>query len=118
MRLAPLARQAVAEFLGSAGLVCVVIGSGIAAQRLSPHDVGLQLLENVLATGAGLATLILAFAPVSGGHFNPAVTLAARLLGAATTRQVAVYLPAQLASARPAGSSEVGWRASHLHERP
>jgi glycerol uptake facilitator-like aquaporin len=91
------ARQALAEFLGSAGLVAVVIGSGIAAQRLSPDDVGLQLLENALATGAGLVALILAFGPVSGGHFNPMVTLADRFFGGVTNRQVAVYLPAQLA---------------------
>jgi arsenate reductase len=91
------ARQALAEFLGSAGLVTVVIGSGIAAQRLSPDDVGLQLLENALATGAGLVALILAFGPVSGGHFNPVVTLADRFFGGVTNRQVAVYLPAQLA---------------------
>jgi arsenate reductase len=93
----PLARQALAEFLGSAGLVAVVIGSGIAAQRLSPDDVGLQLLENALVTGAGLVALILAFGPVSGGHFNPVVTLADRAFGGVTTRQVAAYLPAQLA---------------------
>jgi len=93
----PLARQALAEFLGSAGLVAVVIGSGIAAQRLSPHDTGLQLLENALATGAGLVALILAFGPVSGGHFNPLVTLADRVFGGVGNRQVAVYLPAQLA---------------------
>jgi arsenate reductase len=93
----PLARQALAEFLGSAGLVAVVIGSGIAAQRLSPHDTGLQLLENALVTGAGLVALILAFGPVSGGHFNPVVTLADRVLGGVTDRQVAAYLPAQLA---------------------
>ena len=96
MRLTRLARQALAEFLGSAGLVTVVIGSGIAAQRLSPDDVGLQLLENALATGAGLVTLILAFGPVSGGHFNPVVTLADRYFGGVSTRQVAVYLPTQL----------------------
>jgi arsenate reductase len=93
----PLARQSLAEFLGSAGLVTVVIGSGIAAQRLSPDDVGLQLLENALATGAGLIALILAFGPVSGGHFNPVVTLADRVFGGVTNRQVAAYLPAQLA---------------------
>jgi arsenate reductase len=91
------ARQALAEFLGSAGLVAVVIGSGIAASRLSPDDVGLQLLENALATGAGLVALILAFGPVSGGHFNPVVTLADRFFGGVTNRQVAIYLPAQLA---------------------
>jgi arsenate reductase len=90
------ARQALAEFLGSAGLVTVVVGSGIAAQRLSPDDVGLQLLENALATGAGLVALILAFGPVSGGHFNPVVTLADRYFGGVTDRQVAAYLPAQL----------------------
>jgi arsenate reductase len=90
------ARQALAEFLGSAGLVTVVIGSGIAAQRLSPDDVGLQLLENALVTGAGLVALILAFGPVSGGHFNPVVTLADRYFGGVTNRQVAVYLPAQV----------------------
>ncbi|MFD2093902.1 aquaporin [Blastococcus deserti] len=92
-----LGRQALAEFLGSAGLVTVVIGSGIAAQRLSPDDVGLQLLESALATGAGLVALILAFGPVSGGHFNPVVTLADRFFGGVTNHQVAVYLPAQLA---------------------
>jgi glycerol uptake facilitator-like aquaporin len=95
-RLTPVAAQALAEFLGSAGLVTVVIGSGIAAQRLSPDDVGLQLLENALATGAGLVALILAFGPVSGGHFNPVVTLADRFFGGVSNRQVAVYLPAQL----------------------
>jgi arsenate reductase len=96
VRLTLLARQALAEFLGSAGLVTVVIGSGIAAQRLSPDDVGLQLLENALATGAGLAALILAFGPASGGHFNPVVTLSDRFFGGVSSRQVAVYLPAQL----------------------
>lgn len=92
-----LLRQTLAEFLGSAGLVTVVVGSGIAAQRLSPDDVGLQLLENALVTGAGLVALILAFGPVSGGHFNPVVTLADRYFGGVTDRQVAAYLPAQLA---------------------
>jgi len=96
-RFALIRRQALAEFLGSAGLVTVVIGSGIAAQRLSPHDVGLELLENALVTGAGLVALILAFGPVSGAHFNPVVTLADRAFGGVGNRQVAVYLPAQLA---------------------
>ncbi len=97
MQLTALARQALAEFLGSAGLVTVVVGSGIAAQRLSPDDVGLQLLENSLVTGAGLVALILAFGPVSGGHFNPVVTLADRFFGGVSNRQVVAYLPAQLA---------------------
>jgi len=96
MRLSLLGRQALAEFLGSAGLVTVVVGSGIAAQRLST-DHGLQLLENALVTGAGLVALILAFGPVSGGHFNPVITLADRVFGGMTTRQVLAYLPAQLA---------------------
>jgi glycerol uptake facilitator-like aquaporin len=96
VRLTLLARQALAEFLGSAGLVAVVIGSGIAASRLSPDDVGLQLLENALVTGMGLVVLILAFGPVSGGHFNPVVTLADRAFGGVSNRQVAVYLPAQI----------------------
>jgi glycerol uptake facilitator-like aquaporin len=91
-----LVRQAAAEFLGSAGLVTVVIGSGIAAQRLSPGDTGLALLENALVTGAGLVALILAFGPVSGGHFNPVVTLADRSLGGVSNRQTGVYLAAQL----------------------
>jgi arsenate reductase len=97
VQLTALARQALAEFLGSAGLVTVVVGSGIAAQRLSPDDVGLQLLENALVTGAGLVALILAFGPVSGGHFNPVVTLADRFFGGVSNRQVVAYLPAQLA---------------------
>ena len=98
MRSAPLlARQALAEFLGSAGLVAVVIGSGIAAQRLSPADTGLQLLENALVTGAGLAALILAFGPASGGHFNPVVSLADRVFGGISNKQLVTYLPAQLA---------------------
>jgi arsenate reductase len=97
VRVTRLARQSLAEFLGSAGLVTVVIGSGIAAERLSPGDTGLQLLENALVTGAGLVALILAFGPVSGGHFNPVITLADRVFGGVTTRQVVAYLPAQLA---------------------
>ena len=92
-----LARQALAEFLGSAGLVAVVIGSGIAAQRLSPNDVGLELLENALVTGVGLVALILAFGPVSGGHFNPVISLVDRAFGGVKNRQLVAYLPAQFA---------------------
>jgi glycerol uptake facilitator-like aquaporin len=91
-----LARQATAEALGSAFLVAIVVGSGIYAQRLSPHDVGLQLLENSIATGAGLVALILAFGPVSGAHFNPVVTLADRLLGGISAGAAAVYVMAQV----------------------
>lgn len=77
---APLSRRLVAELLGTAMLVTVVVGSGIAAQRLSP-DVGVQLLANSFATMLGLAVLILLLGPVSGGHFNPVVSGADWLLG-------------------------------------
>lgn len=91
-----LARRAGAEALGTAFLVAVVVGSGIAAQRLSPTDTGLALLENSVATGAGLVALILACGPVSGAHFNPVVTLADRLLGGLSTRDSVVYGVAQI----------------------
>jgi arsenate reductase len=92
-----LARKATAEAVGTALLVAVVVGSGIFAQRLSPGDVGLQLLENSIATGAGLIALIVAFGSVSGAHFNPVVTLADRLFGGIATRDAAVYVGAQVA---------------------
>jgi glycerol uptake facilitator-like aquaporin len=76
-----LPRRLLAEFAGTALLLTVVVGSGIAAAQLSPHDVGLQLLENSTATAFGLAVLILLFGPVSGAHFNPVVTAADWLLG-------------------------------------
>ncbi|WP_067813611.1 aquaporin [Nocardia inohanensis] len=77
----PLPRRLAAEFLGTAALVAIVVGSGIAAQQLSPDNVGLQLLENSTATVFGLAVLILVLGPVSGAHFNPAVSLADWLAG-------------------------------------
>jgi glycerol uptake facilitator-like aquaporin len=76
-----LPRRLLAEFTGTALLVTVVVGSGIAAARLSPSDVGLQLLENSTATAFGLGVLILLFGPVSGAHFNPVVSLADWALG-------------------------------------
>ena len=85
----PFARRLLAELLGTALLVAVVVGSGIAAQRLSPDDVGLQLLENSTATVFGLTVLILVFGPVSGAHLNPVVSLADWFLG----RGSAVGLP-------------------------
>ena len=94
-----LVRRATAESLGTAFLVAIVVGSGIAAQRLSPGDVGLQLLFNSTATGAGLIALILALGPVSGGHFNPVVTLADRMLGGISTRDGIVYVVAQVGGA-------------------
>jgi glycerol uptake facilitator-like aquaporin len=76
-----LSQRLLAEFVGTALLVTVVVGSGIAAAELSPEDVGLQLLENSTATVFGLAVLILLFGPVSGAHFNPVVSAADWLLG-------------------------------------
>jgi len=78
---ASLARRLLAELFGTGLLVTVVVGSGIAAQQLSPDDVGVQLFENSTATVFGLAVLILMFGPVSGGHFNPVVSLADWFLG-------------------------------------
>lgn len=91
-----LARQAVAELVGTAFLVTAVVGSGIAASRLSPGDAGLQLLQSSLATGAVLAALILALHPVSAS-FNPVVTLAERLLGRLGTTTAAALVAAQVA---------------------
>jgi len=91
-----LGRKATAEAVGTALLVAIVVGSGIFAQRLSRGDGGLELLENSIATGAGLMAMILAFGAVSGAHFNPVVSLADRILGGLTTRELAVYLPAQV----------------------
>jgi arsenate reductase len=83
---ATLGRRVTAEGVGTGLLVAVVVGSGIFAQRLSPGDAGLQLLENSTATAGGLVALILAFGSVSGAHFNPVVTLADRAFGGMTTR--------------------------------
>src|SRR6188474_1334000 len=92
-----LGRRAFAEFLGTAFLVVAVIGSGIAASRLSPHDLGLELFENAAVTGAALVAIILAMGPVSGGHLNPVITLLDRLVGGTTTRDASVYVAAQIA---------------------
>ena len=93
---APLPRRLLAEFLGSALLAALVIGSGIAAAQLS-EDVGLQLLENAAATAAGLFAIILMFGPVSGAHFNPVVSLADASFGGISWRDAAAYIPAQIA---------------------
>lgn len=94
-------RRGLAEFLGTGVLVTVVVGSGIAAQRLST-DTGLQLLENSIATALGLGVLIVLLAPVSGAHFNPVVSAADWLLGRESgsglaARDIVIYLPAQIA---------------------
>jgi glycerol uptake facilitator-like aquaporin len=89
-------RRLLAEFLGSAFLAAVVVGSGIAAQHLSPGDTGLELLENAAATAAGLFAIILMFGPVSGGHFNPIVSFIDAALGGLSWRAALAYLPAQV----------------------
>jgi glycerol uptake facilitator-like aquaporin len=89
-------RRLLAEFLGSALLAAVVIGSGIAAQRLSPHDIGLELFENAAVTAAGLYALIVTFGPVSGAHFNPLVTLADVVLQGRHRRDAAAYVATQI----------------------
>lgn len=94
-----LPRRAFAEALGTALLALAVVGSGIAAQRLSPGDAGLQLLENAAATAAALVAVILAVGPVSGAHLNPVVTLAARLFRSLDTSEALTYVGAQVGGA-------------------
>ena len=94
-----LVRRLVAEALGAGLLVVAVVGSGIMASRLSPADVGLQLLENAAATAAALIGLILIFGAVSGAHFNPVVTLVDRAFGSITTRDTGLYIAAQVVGA-------------------
>lgn len=96
MRQDPLGRRVLAEFLGTGLLVTAVVGSGIAAAKLSPSDVGLELLENTAATVGALIALILALGPVSGAQFNPVVTLADRIFGGISTRDASVYIAAQI----------------------
>ena len=92
-------RALLAEFVGTAALLAGVVGSGIMAERLSPGDVGLQLLQNAIATAAVLVALILALQKASGAHFNPAVTLAARLSNELSTRVALGYIVAQFTGA-------------------
>jgi arsenate reductase len=94
-----LARRLVAEGLGTGFLIVAVIGSGIMASRLSPDDVGLQLLENAAATAGALIGVILMFGAVSGAHFNPVVTLIDRLSGTLSTRDAVAYVIAQTVGA-------------------
>jgi glycerol uptake facilitator-like aquaporin len=94
-----LRRKALAEFIGTALLLIAVIGSGIAAQRLSPTDTGLQLLENAAATGAALVAIILAVGSVSGAHLNPVVSAADAWFGGLRPRELTAYVGAQVAGA-------------------
>ena len=119
---APLHRRVVAELLGSAFLAAVVIGSGIAASQLSPGDVGLELFENAAATAAGLFTIILMFGPVSGGHFNPVVSLVDASFGGLSWRDALAYIPAQIAGcilgAIAANAMFADGARQHLHQAP
>ena len=120
---APLARRLLAEYLGSAFLAAVVIGSGIAASQLSPDDTGLALLENAAATAAGLFTIILMFGPVSGGHFNPVVSLVDAHFGGLTWREALAYIPAQCAGCITgvhvaAAAAHLEFRLHDLSEAP
>ena len=94
-----LSKRAVAEFVGTAMLLATVVGSGIMGERLAGGNVAIALLANTIATGAGLVALILAFGPVSGAHFNPAVTLADASQGGLAWRDVPIYFAAQIAGA-------------------
>ncbi len=94
-----LRSRAVAEFLGTAFLLAAVVGSGIMGDRLAGGNVAIALLANTLSTGAILVVLILTFAPISGAHFNPAVTLSMGLSGDLPWREAPIYLAAQLLGA-------------------
>src|SRR5687767_138091 len=94
-----MVRRLTAELVGTALLLATVVGSGIMAERLSGGNVALALLANALATGAGLVALILCFGPVSGAHFNPAVTLADAAIGGIRWPLAGGYVVAQIAGA-------------------
>ena len=94
-----MARHAVAEALGTAFLLAAVVGSGIMGERLAGGNVAIALLANTIATGAALVALILTFGPISGAHFNPAVTLADATQGGLPWRDVPVYVAAQIMGA-------------------
>jgi glycerol uptake facilitator-like aquaporin len=96
---AEMIRRATAELLGTAMLLAVVVGSGIMGERLSGGNDAIALLGNTIATGAGLVVLIHMFGPVSGAHFNPAVTLAFAMRGEADRRTAAAFVPAQIVGA-------------------
>src|SRR5688500_8354773 len=99
METIPLSRRMVAELIGTAMLLAAVVGSGIMGERLAGGNIAIALLANTIATGAALVMLILTFGPVSGAHFNPAVTLADAWQGGLAWRDVPVYLCAQTVGA-------------------
>lgn len=94
-----LATLALAEFVATAFLLIAVVGSGIAGETLSDGNVAVALLANALATAAALFVLILVFAPISGAHMNPAVTVAAAAVSGLAWKSVPVYIAAQIAGA-------------------
>jgi glycerol uptake facilitator-like aquaporin len=94
-----ISRRLAGEFLGTTFLLAVVIGSGIMGERLAGGNVAIALLGNTLATGAGLIALILTFGPISGAHFNPAVTLSDAWSGQIEGKHAALYIAAQVAGA-------------------
>ena len=112
-----LPRRLLAEFAGTALLVTVVVGSGIAAAQLSPNDVGLQLLENSTATVFGLAVLILMFGPVSGAHFNPVVTAADWLLGRRSGTGIGAGDAAVYSIVQVLGAVAGAWLANLMFDR-
>ena len=95
----PLLKRAVAELVGTAMLLAAVVGSGIMGERLAAGNLALALLANTIATGAALVALILTFGPISGAHFNPAVTLADAWQRGLAWRDVPVYIFAQVSGA-------------------
>lgn len=117
MNVVGLPRRLLAEFLGTALLVTVVVGSGIAAAALSPDDVGLQLLENSTATVFGLAVLILMFGPISGAHFNPVVTAADWLLGRRSGTGIAGGDALAYAAVQVVGGVAGAWLANVMFDR-
>src|SRR5688572_26945039 len=96
---ASVARRLAAEALGTAFLLTAVVGSGIMAERLAGGNLAIALLANTVATGAALAALILTFGPISGAHFNPAVTICDAFAGGISWRTSILYLVAQVSGA-------------------
>jgi glycerol uptake facilitator-like aquaporin len=112
-----LARRTAAEALGTALLLAAVVGSGIMAERLAGGNVAIALLANTIATGAALVALLLAFGPVSGAHFNPAVTLTDACRRGLAWRDVPAYVAAQVAGAFGATAASAWITAAPADER-
>ena len=109
-----LARRVTAELIGTAMLLAAVVGSGIMGERLAGGSVAVALLANTLATGAALVALILTFGPISGAHFNPAVTLADASQGGLVWREVPAYIAAQIVGVRADVDANAGVAIAHV----